>query len=80
MYWLALLSQEETELMIKSGLADRLRPLRSFGLVVAQEQAGSEAMTRALGLSVLGHSQLVILGDRARLAFLLLAHAYREDR
>ena len=74
MHWLALLSRDETEELINSGQARNLCPSHFRGLFLTQGGVGSKAMTRALG-----HSQLVILSNKSRLAYLLLAHAHRED-
>ena len=75
MYWLALLSRDDTAKMISKGQGHLgISPRRHKGLYISQGRVGTQAMKKALG-----HEYLIILANTSRLAFLLMTQAHAED-
>ena len=75
MYWLALLSRDDTAKLIAKGQGYLgLSPRLFRGLYISQGRVGTRSMKRALG-----HEYLIILANTSRLAFLLMSQAHAED-
>ena len=74
MYWLALLSRDDTAKLMTKEIGRSLCPRVFRGLFITQGRIGTRSMKRALG-----HEHLILLANTSRLAQLLMNHAHAED-
>ena len=73
-YWLCLLARDDTADLLRSDTGKSLCPFVREGLYVTRGRLGTRAMSQSIG-----HTELIILSPKSRLAFLILTACHRED-